>query len=70
MVAGQYANASPNLLFAIGAGSKETGSYNAFSIDRNGVMKQGQGYLVSEDDDGSIEDVYEIINGELTKIII
>ena len=69
MVAGQYANASPNLLFAIGAGSKETGSYNAFSIDRNGVMKQGEGYLVSEDGE-SIEDVYEIINGELTKIII
>jgi hypothetical protein len=69
LVAGQYANASANLVFAIGAGNSETGSSNALSIDRSGIMRQGQGYLVSEDN-GNIEDVYEIVNGELTKIII
>ena len=69
-VMGTYADASAGLSFAVGAG-KEGSPYNAFSIDKFGVVKQGGGFLIEKLGAEDIQqDVYEEINGQLTKITI
>jgi hypothetical protein len=66
---GKFAEPSTKVTMAVGAGTSKTNRYNAFSVGTDGVVREGQGYLVTEVN-GNIEHVWEEVNGELVKIVI
>jgi hypothetical protein len=68
-VMGSYAQTNTTLNMAVGAGTSPNDRYNAFSVDRNGIVREGEGHLVTNDN-GDIKQVYEEVNGELVKITL
>jgi hypothetical protein len=68
-VMGTFSEPTTKVVMAVGAGTSKAGRYNAFSVGTDGVVREGQGYLVTEVS-GNIEHVWEEVNGELVKIVI
>jgi hypothetical protein len=68
-VMGSYAQTNTTLNMAVGAGTSPNDRYNALSVDRNGIVREGEGHLVTNDN-GDIKQVYEEVNGELVKITL
>jgi len=66
---GKFAEPSTKVTMAVGAGTSKTNRYNALSVGNDGIVREGQGYLVTEIN-GNIEHVWEEVNGELVKIVI
>jgi hypothetical protein len=66
---GKFAEPSTKVTMAVGAGTSKTNRYNALSVGTDGIVREGQGHLVTEVN-GNIEHVWEEVNGELVKIVI
>jgi hypothetical protein len=68
-VMGQYAEPTSKSVMVVGAGTSPANQYNAVSVGNDGIFRQGGGSVVTEVD-GSVQEVYEEVNGELVKITI
>ena len=68
-VVGQYSKPSSTSAFSVGAGKSDSERYNALSVDKNGVVKEGGGALMDDIDDEH-KQIYEEINGEMVKVVI
>ena len=68
-VVGQYSKPSSTSAFSVGTGDSDSERYNALSVDKSGVVREGGGALIDEIDDEHSQ-IYEEINGEMVKVTI
>jgi hypothetical protein len=68
-VVGQYSKPSSTSAFSVGTGNSESERYNALSVDKSGIVREGGGALMDEIDD-ELTQIYEEINGEMVKVTI
>ena len=68
-VVGQYSKPSSTSAFSVGTGDSESERYNALSVDKSGIVREGGGALMDEIDDEHTQ-IYEEINGEMVKVTI
>jgi len=68
-VVGQYSKPSSTSAFSVGTGNSESERYNALSVDKSGIVREGGGALMDEIDDEHTQ-IYEEINGEMVKVTI
>lgn len=68
-VVGQYSKPSSTSAFSVGTGDSESERYNALSVDKSGIVREGGGALMDEIDD-ELTQIYEEINGEMVKVTI
>jgi hypothetical protein len=68
-VVGQYSKPSSTSAFSVGTGDSDSERYNALSVDKSGIVREGGGYLMDEIDDEHTQ-IYEEINGEMVKVTI
>ena len=68
-VVGQYSKPSSTSAFSVGTGNSDSERYNALSVDKSGIVREGGGALMDEIDDEHTQ-IYEEINGEMVKVTI
>lgn len=68
-VMGEFSVPSTKNVMAVGAGTSKSNRYNALSVGRDGIVREGNGHVV-EEVSGNIQNVYEEVNGEMVKIVI
>lgn len=69
-VTGQFARVDMNTSFAVGSGKGALDRSNAFSVSRDGIVREGGGALVEQRDDLGYDQVYEEVNGEIIKVTL
>jgi hypothetical protein len=68
-VVGQYSKPSSTSAFSVGTGNSDSERYNALSVDKSGIVREGGGALMDDIDDVQNQ-IYEEINGEMVKVVI